>query len=283
MIMVFNSHGRLRSILLCKPTYYEICDFSDVASQHLKEGFKVSRKVATEQHQEFAEVFQQLGIDIKWQIAQPGHPDQVATRDFGVNTAKGVLIGNFRYADNEGDTELSIETLQQLKVPMIGRVMHGSLEGGDCWYLDEHTLVIGIGNRSTMEGVKEAEKILEPFDIKIVPIQFEAKWNHLDIIFSVVTPKTVMLCLEALPDDFLKYLRQEKYEIITIPGDAVFAGTINLLALGDEKVLSFKENKLGNEKLRALGLEVFDPPLSQFLMGGSGPHCLSFELIRDKH
>ena len=79
------------------------------------------------------------------------------------------------------------------------------------------------------------------------------------------------------------YLSQEKYEVITIPGDTVFAGTINLLALGDEKVLSFKENKLGNEKLRALGLEVFDPPLSQFLMGGSGPHCLSCELIRDKH
>jgi len=279
--MVFNSHGRLRSVLLCKPTYYEICDFSDIASQHIKEGFKVSRKVATEQHQEFTEAFRQLGIDIKWQIAQPGHPDQVATRDFGVNTAKGVLIGNFRYADNEGDTELAIETLKQLKVPMVGRVMHGALEGGDCWYLDEHTLVIGIGNRSTMEGIKEAEKILEPFDIKVIPIQFEAKWNHLDIIFSVVAPKTVMLCPEALPDDFLKYLKQEKYEIITISGDAVFAGTINLLALGDEKVLSFKENKLGNEKLRALGLEALDPPLSQFLMGGSGPHCLSFELIRE--
>lgn len=283
MSMVFNSHGRLRSILLCKPTYYEICNFSEVAKQHIGEGFKVSRKVATEQHKEFVEVFRQLGIDIKWQIAQPGHHDQVATRDFGVNTVKGVLIGNFRYADNEGDTELAIETLEQLKVPIVGRVIQGSLEGGDCWYLDEHTMVIGAGNRSTIEGINRAKKILEPFAIKIIPIQFEAKWNHLDIIFSVVAPKTVMLCPEALPDNFLKYLRQEKYEIITISGDAVFAGTINLLALGDEKVLSFKENKIGNEKLRALGLEVFDPPLSQFLMGGSGPRCLSFELVRDKH
>jgi len=279
--MLFNSHERLRSVLLCKPTYYEICDFSDVASQHIKEGFVVSRKAAFEQHEEFVEVFQQLGIDIKWQVAQPGHPDQVATRDFGVNTIGGVLIGNFRYSDNEGDTELAIEALEQLKVPMIGRVIQGSLEGGDCWYLDEHTMVIGAGNRTTMEGIKEAEKILEPFDIKVIPVQFEAKWNHLDIIFSVVASKTVMLCPEALPDDFLKYLKNEKYEIITIPGKAVFAGTINLLALGNEKVLSFKENKIGNEKLRALGLEVFDPPLSQFLMGGSGPHCLSFELIRE--
>jgi len=280
--MVFNSHGRLRSVLLCKPTYYEICDFSEIASQYIKEGFVVSRKVAFKQHKEFVEVFQQLGIDIKWQVAQPGHPDQVATRDFGVNATGGVLIGNFRYADNKGDTELAIEILEQLKVPMIGIVMQGSLEGGDCWYLDEHTMVIGTGNRTTWEGIKEAEKILEPFDIKVIPIQFEAKWNHLDMIFSVVANKTVMLCPETLPGDFLKYLRQERYEIINIPCDAVFAGTINLLALGDEKVLSFKENKIGNEKLKAVGLEVYDPSLSQFLMGGSGPHCLSFELEREK-
>ncbi|MBU4349838.1 hypothetical protein KKA86_06185 [bacterium] len=44
-----------------------------------------------------------------------------------------------------------------------------------------------------------------------------------------------------------------------------------------------RKNKSGNEKLKALGLEVFNPPLSQFLVGGSGPHCLSFELIRDRY
>ncbi|GAF94755.1 unnamed protein product, partial [marine sediment metagenome] len=46
--MIFNSHGRLHSVLLCKPTYYEICDFSEVARQHIREGFKVNRKVVTE-------------------------------------------------------------------------------------------------------------------------------------------------------------------------------------------------------------------------------------------
>ena len=278
--MVFNSHGSLHSVLLCKPDYYEICDFSDVASQHLKEGFVVSRNAAFEQHREFENVFLQLGINIKWQEAQPGHPDQVATRDFGVNTMAGILIGNFRYEDNEGDTELAIETLEQLQIPTIGQVMQGALEGGDCWYLDKHTMVIGTGNRTTMEGVKEAENILKPFDIRVIPIPFEKKWNHLDMIFSVIAEKTVMLCPEALPSHFIKFLKNDKFDIINIPGKEVFAGTINLLALGNEKILSFRENKFGNERLRAIGLEVYDPHLSQFLLGGSGPHCLSFELIR---
>ncbi|MGB9694337.1 MAG: dimethylarginine dimethylaminohydrolase family protein, partial [Fervidobacterium sp.] len=219
--MVYNSHGVLRSVLLCRPDYYEICDFSEVASKHIKEGLKVSREDAIKQHNEFVAVFQQLGIDIKWQIAQPGHPDQVATRDFGVNTFAGVLIGNFRYKDNEGDTELAIETLKQLKIPTVGRVMQGSLEGGDCWYLDKYTMLIGTGNRTTIEGIREAERILEHFDIKVIPIHFDKKWNHLDMIFSVVADKTVMLCPEALPDSFLEYLRNEKYEIITVPSNAV--------------------------------------------------------------
>ena len=209
--MIFNSHGRLHSVLLCKPTYYEICNFSETAKQHIKEGFKVNRKAVIEQHQEFADIFRQLRINIKWQIAQPGHPDQFATRDFGVNTKKGVLIGKFRYPDNAGDNELAVKDLQRLNVPMIGRVMQGSLEGGDCWYLDEYTMAIGAGNRTNLQGIEEAKKILEPFDIKVIHVQFEKKWNHLDAIFSVVAEKTVMLCPEALPENFLKYLKEERY------------------------------------------------------------------------
>ena len=154
------------------------------------------------------------------------------------------------------------------------------MEGGDCWYLDEQTMVIGTGNRTTQEGIKEAQEILKYYDIRVIPLVFDEKWNHLDMIFSVVAEKTVMLCREALPEHFIKYLENCKYEIINIPGKEVFSGAINLLALGNERVLSFHENKLGNERLKAIGLEVYDPHLNQFLLGGSGPHCLSFELKR---
>lgn len=280
--MVFNSCGRLRSVLLCEPTYYEICAFSDVARQHIAEGFKVSNEKATEQHRQFVKVFEDLGIEVCWEVAQPGHPDQVATRDFGVNTAKGVLIGRFRYSDNEGDEDLAIEALERIGIPMAGKVAEGALEGGDCWYLDENTLVIGVGNRSTMEGVQAATAILEPLGIQVIPVQFDPKWNHLDMIMSVVGPKTIMICVEALPDDFIDFLRRRKYEFIEIPPEEVFAGSVNVLALGDGKVLSFEENVVGNKKLKEAGIEVLDPPLSQFIMSGTGPHCLSFELVRDR-
>lgn len=281
--MIYNSHGQLRSILLCKPIYYELCDFSDMSSQNIRSGFKISRKDTMKQHEEFTDIFKQLNIKVKWQVPQAGHPDQFATRDFGFNTTQGVLIGKFRYPDNEGDEDLAYEDLRRLKIPIIGRINRGFLEGGDCWYLDEQTMVIGAGNRTNMEGIEEAQELLKPYEIEAIPVPFEKKWNHLDMIFSVIAEKTVMLCEEALPEHFTKYLHRNRYKIIKIEPEAVFQGTINLLSLGKERVLSFKENKIGNEILKAIGLEVYDPPLEQFLMGGSGPHCLTFELEREKN
>jgi len=165
---------------------------------------------------------------------------------------------------------------------MIGQVKNGSLEGGDCWYLDEHKMVIGAGNRTNIKGIREAEKILRHFGIEVIRVPFEKKWNHLDMIFSVIAEKTVMLCSETLPSDFIGFLKNEKYQIIDIPSEKVFLGTINLLAMGKERILSFQENKFGNERLRVIGLDVYAPSLGQFLLGGSGPHCLTFELNRKK-
>ncbi len=282
-MMIYNSHGQLRSVFLCQPIYYELCDFSEMSSQHIQSGLKISRKDVMKQYQEFSDVFEQLNIKIEWQVPKAGHPDQFATRDFGFNTISGVLVGKFRYPDNKGDEDLAYEDLRRLKIPIIGRINRGYLEGGDCWYLDERTMVIGAGNRTNLEGIQEAQVLLKPYGIEVIPVPFERKWNHLDMIFSVIAEKTVMLCQEALPEKFTSYLHKNHYRIITIKPEAVFQGTINLLALGKERVLSFKENKIGNEALGAMGLKVYDPPLEQFLMGGSGPHCLSFELQRDRN
>ncbi len=54
----------------------------------------------------------------------------------------------------------------------------------------------------------------------------------------------------------------------------------NIVALGNDKVLSMQTNADLNGRLRALGFEVFDPDMSQFQMGGGGVHCLSQALRR---
>ena len=55
----------------------------------------------------------------------------------------------------------------------------------------------------------------------------------------------------------------------------------NLVALGNERILSMASSKDLNERLRAMGFTVHDPDMSMFTLGGGGVHCLSQALHRD--
>ena len=57
---------------------------------------------------------------------------------------------------------------------------------------------------------------------------------------------------------------------------------VNLVALGNHKVLSMKGASELNDKMRALGFEVYDPDMSMFTLGGGGVHCLCQALCRDR-
>lgn len=278
----YNSHGRLRKVLLCPPTYYKELPISEIAHHSMDEGDNVKLDVAKEMHKSLAQAFTEAGVAIEWENAHLEHHWQVYTRDFGINTPAGPLVGKFKYQQRWGDEEFAIEAFDRLGIKIAGRVEKGALEGGDLWLLDEHTLVCGSGNRSTLRGIEDAAEIMKEYDVEVVPVEFLAKWNHLDMIFSVVGDKLALVCEEAIPSAFAKLLANKGWSTIAVPLPEVLKTGCNVLSLGDGKVLSFEENEVVNDLLRAEGLKLFTPRLREFTKMGGGPHCLSFELERDR-
>ena len=278
---VYNSTGRLKRVLLGKPTYYEILPLSDIARKLYDQGVKVDRETWLKEHAEFEDVFVQLGIEISWVKLKPELPWQASTRDFGVNTPNGILIGRFRYLERKGEEVMAKETLEELGETILPKqITRGCVEGGDCFWLDENTLIIGNGNRSTYAGYENAKEILSEYGKRVFVVEFLSKWNHLDVIFQPVADKLAIVCEDAVPDYLIGFLDALGWKLIKVPGEYAFRNEINMLALGDDKVLSFRGNRL-NEMLKARGLEVFDPDTRTFAAAGEGPHCLSFELERE--
>lgn len=154
------------------------------------------------------------------------------------------------------------------------------MEGGDCFWLDENTLVIGNGNRSTYSGFENAREILTEYDKNVYVIEFLSKWNHLDNNFAPLADKLALVNEDALPGYFFGILDALGWELVRVPGEYARTSEINVLALGDDRVLSFQGNRL-NERLKAMGLVVFDPEYSCFVEHGGGIHCSTFELERE--
>ncbi len=112
-------------------------------------------------------------------------------------------------------------------------------------------------------------------------VRFPAYFAHLDVTLGIAAPKLAVVCTEAHQGPLAEILKSHGYEIIEASyGEAIQLGC-NLVSLGADRVLSSRRATRVNEQLRAHGLDVLDPDLSMFTLGGGGPHCLSQYLRRE--
>lgn len=281
--VLYNSTGKLKRVFLGKPTYHAVIPVSDVARDLMDGGFHYEMVDKIRQHKELEDVFRQLNIEVSWVELEPEKlPWQMFTRDFGVNSPDGVLVGRFRYLERKGEEIAAKRSLEKLGEKVLPKqITWGAMEGGDTFWLNEEILVIGNGNRSTYSGFEDARKILAENGRRVYVIEFLSKWNHLDNNFGPLADKLAIVNIDAVPDYFIGMLDGLGWELIKVPGEYGRTCEINVLALGEDRVLSFRGNRL-NDAMKAHGLEVYDPDYSIFIANGGGIHCSTFELERER-
>lgn len=281
---VTNEYGKLRKLVLSKPDNLRWMPFNDITEALLAEGKTFTQEDAYEQHREFCEAFESNGVEIMYipPTKEKDLPYQMFTRDFGVATRKGVLLGNFFYPERRGEEVYAEKFFVTQGIPIFGKVTKGFFEGGDITYIDNETLACGLGGRSNKEGIEEARKLVkEGLGLDLIAVEFPAKYIHLDEIYLRLAERACLACVPALPDYFLKILRDKKIEIIEVSLEEQHKVGNNVVAIDDKTIVSFKENESVNRRMEAFGFEVLKPSMSIFIGCAGGPHCATFPLERD--
>ncbi|MFM7274809.1 MAG: arginine deiminase family protein, partial [Gammaproteobacteria bacterium] len=83
-------------------------------------------------------------------------------------------------------------------------------------------------------------------------------------------------------DDLVRWFRERGYTIVDISFRQVLELGVNVVALGDDRVILPADNDELRQQCRAQGLEVLDPDISMFTAGGGGIHCMCQALRRDR-
>jgi N-dimethylarginine dimethylaminohydrolase len=278
-----SEYGRLLDVLLCPPDHFRWLPTSAISRATLESGRSFDPAQARSQHSEMVAAYESAGVACHFLEPDPALPYQVFARDSSVMTPSGAIVTQLHQWWRRGEYAPVIRFYQDSGIPIRAMVTAAALEGGDFMVVEPGCAVIGNGEERTQEpAARQLAGWLEAdgWEVRIerIPPQFV----HIDVLACMLGEKLAAVCVDAVSGGFTRWLEAKGIQIVPVPLEAAFELGVNGVCLGGDRVLSTAGSPELNARLRALGIEVYDPDLSSFTLGGGGAHCLMQALRRER-
>ncbi len=271
----------LLDVLVCPPTYFEWLPVNTAGRRSLASGETLDRDLVQRQHAELVAVLGSAGVNVHTLEARPEHPYMVYTRDSSQMTPWGPAIMQMRKPPRWGEFFWLKEFYKASGTPPWRYITTGSVEGGDVCVLRPGLLVVGCsGVRTDEPGASQLAEWFSDEGWECVIVPFDDHFCHLDVLFSMVADGLALAFPEALPSDFVRLVTDRGIRLVPVTYHEAMEIQANVLALGEGRVVSPRGHASVNERLRAEGLEVLDPDLSEIVKGGGSAHCTTQPLRR---
>lgn len=282
---VNNSTGTLKDVLLGCPDNFRWCPVSAIARRTLQNlerlGVCFDIQVAMRQHREMVDIYEANAVRCHFLTPYEGLHYSVFARDNSAMTPWGPLVTSCQADARRRDYAVVAEFYQRAAIPIWKWVTAGYFEGGDFDIIEPGAVILGFGGeRSEEAGALQVARWVEAEGWEALVVAFPGDFVHMDALVVMVAPKLAVVCVEAVEPYVVDWLKTRQIDILPVAYESCVRLGCNVVALGDDRVLSMASNTTLNEQLRARGFEVFAPDMSMFQYGGGGVHCLSQELRR---
>jgi N-dimethylarginine dimethylaminohydrolase len=280
---VDSEYGRLLDVLLCPPDHFRWLPTSVISRATLDSGLVFSHGDAVRQHAEMVSVYEEAGVRVHTLDPDPALPYQVFARDSSINVSDGAIVTQCAQWWRRGEYAPVIRFYQAAGIPIRQMVTAGSFEGGDFMIVEPGVAAIGTGEERTQEqAARQVATWLQADGWEVRVERIPPHFLHIDVLTCMLGEKLAAVCVEQASNGFVRWLEAKGVQIVPVTLAAALKLGVNGVALGGDRVLSTAESKDLNERLRALGLTVYDPELWAFTLGGGGAHCLMQAIRRER-
>lgn len=281
-----NDYARLTDVLLGRPDYYRWVEAGPLIGRTLanaeKTGHRFDLQLAQKQHAEMVAIYEENGVTCHYLTPDAALHRNFFARDSSAMTPWGALICHMQLKCRRADYVTAIRFYQEAGIPIWQYATAGHFEGGDFNIIAPGRVLIGYcGERSEKEGSEQVADFVraEGWEAVVAPISRE--FVHMDGLIVPLAENLAVACVDAMEPWLVDVVRGWGIEIVEVEYREAKNLGVNLVALGNDKVLSMAGADQLNGKMRALGFEVYDPDMSMFTLGGGGVHCLAQALHRE--
>ena len=284
----FNEYGEIRSVVLrhARDAFGSSARI-DLQWQDLNYLSKPDANTAVQEYETFSSLVSSSGAQVHSLPADDALTlDGIYVRDAAFPVPGGMVMCNMGKPARSGEPSAMAAQLDELGIPVKGFIEgEGRLEGGDVFWLDDETVVVGEGYRTNAEGIRQLGAFLGPdIELKVVPLPHwvgPSDVFHLMSMISTIDKDLAVVYSRTMPVPFRNWLLDRGLELIEVPDEEFDSMGCNVLAIRPREVVVVPGNPVTKERLIAAGVTVHEYAGDHIsLKGLGGPTCLSRPLVR---
>jgi N-dimethylarginine dimethylaminohydrolase len=276
-----SSTGTLRRVLLRPPRAEELVHWRELGWRAEPDPVAIA-----EEHAQLCELLARNGAEVV--IADepvPGDPDAIYAYDPALLGPAGAILLRICKGPRIPEATVLEPFLTRAGIPIVARVeAPATADGGDMFWLDEETLLVGRGYRTNDAGVATIREALPDREVIVFDLPHLRGRGEVLHLMSLVSPldeDLVVAYLPLLPVRLVELLEARGIEIVEVPDDEFGSMGANVLALAPRVALALERNVETRRRLEHARVTVLTYEGTELSKGDGGPTCLTQPLLRD--
>jgi N-dimethylarginine dimethylaminohydrolase len=276
-----NATGRLRRVLLRPPRGDELARWREYGWRAEPDPVAIGRE-----HEELCTLLSDVGAEVVL-AHEPvaGDPDSIYAYDPVLIGNAGAVLLRIGKPGRLAEAEALVPALRAAGVSVASTMQPpATADGGDIFWLDERTVLVGRGYRTNNAGVAAIRTFLPFADVVTFDLpHFRGRGSvlHLMSLVSPLSNDLVVAFMPLLPVRLVELFEERGIEIVRVPESEFESMGANVLALAPRVGLALERNKETRRRLEAAGVTVHTYEGTELSKGDGGPTCLTLPLLRE--
>jgi dimethylargininase len=278
-----NGYGLLRRVYVRSPDAQSLAWWEAFGWHRAPDPRAIERE-----HFSFRERLAEAGAEVvSGTTPVPGDPDAIYAYDPVLITDDGAIMLRPGKVERRAEPRAIARDLEASGVPVLAALEPpATAEGGDLVFLDDDTLLVGVGYRTNTDGAEQLASLLEPRGITVHRFDLPFRRGpdaclHLMSFLSPLDADLVVAYLPMMPVRLAQLLEQRGIRTVEVPDEEFPTMGPNVLALGPRIALALDGNPQTRRRLEAAGVDVrVYRGAHVSLNGDGGPTCLTRPLAR---
>jgi dimethylargininase len=240
---------------------------------------------AATEHEVLCGLLEEAGAEVVVSRHDPGNPDAIYVFDPVLVGREGAVLLRPGKEARRSEPGALAPVLEAAGVPLAAAVAEPALvEGGDTLWLDDETLLVGIGYRTNAAGLDALGAAFPGVDVIAFDLPHWSGRGEVLHLLSFISPLDADLALvypRIAPVRLLELLAERGVRVVEVPDDEFETQGPNVLALGPRRALALEGSPETRRRMERAGVDVVvyrGDEISK--KGDGGPTCLTRPLLR---